>query len=303
MGENQRGGGELLRKRRDHTAAYLLLLPALALFGVFVIYPFIYGAYISLHKWDGFGAMQFTGLSNYVRALKDSDLLKALWHNVLYAVGTVSGKLLVSFTLAMLLNRKFKGTTFFRAIFFVPVVLSFVTVGTLWQRIYDPVLGLLDNFLMSLHIISKPIQWLADPKLALWSLVLVDIWKWAGYHAVLFLAGLQTIPDELYESAAIDGANAWRRLTNITLPQLRSMILMNMTIALMGAFSVFDLVFTMTKGGPYKSTDVILTYMYTKTFGGSNSNFGYGSAVAYILFAIILVITIFQTRLMNRGEE
>jgi ABC-type sugar transport system permease subunit len=288
--------------KRQNGIAYLLLLPLLVLFGLFTVYPFFYGVFISLHKWDGFTPKIFIGLDNYLRALKDTTLYAAALHNVQYALGTVSGKLFFSFILALLMQRSFRGTTFFRAVFFVPVVLATTTVGVLWSRIYDPVLGLLDILLTRVHLISEPILWLGDPKLAIWSLVIVDLWKWVGYHAVIFLAGLTTIPEELYESAAIDGANYVQKLFFITLPELRGIILMNMTIALMGAFSVFDIVYIMTKGGPYKSTEVILTYMYTQTFAAGNTNYGYGSTIAMLLFLIILVVTMTMTRVMNRED-
>jgi ABC-type sugar transport system permease subunit len=280
----------------------VLLLPLIILFGAFTVYPFLYGIFISLHQWDGFGTQKFIGLNNYIHALTDKALYAAAIHNVQYALGTVTGKLLFSFLMALLMQRVFRGVTFFRAVFFVPVVFSTTTVGVLWGRIYDPILGLLDNFLMKIGIISEPILWLGEPKLAIWSLVIVDLWKWIGYHTVIFLAGLTTIPDELYESASIDGANALHKVFFITIPQMRGIILMNMTIALMGAFSVFDIVYIMTKGGPYKSTEVILTYMYNQTFEAGNTNYGYGSTIAMLLFLIILCITIIMNRQINRED-
>jgi ABC-type sugar transport system permease subunit len=292
----------LLGKKQNSTA-YILLAPLLILFGLFTIFPFVYGIFISFHQWDGFTPKKFIGLNNYIRAFTDESLYSAVSHNVQYAIGTVSGKLLFSFMLALLMQSHFKGVTFFRAVFFVPVVLSTTTVGVIWSRIYDPILGLLDNFLIGIKLIKDPILWLGEPKLAIWSLVIVDLWKWIGYHAVIFLAGLTTIPDELYESASIDGANYIQKLFFITIPQLRGIILMNMTIALMGAFSVFDIVYIMTKGGPYKSTDVILTYMFNQTFEGGNTNYGYGSTIAMILFLIILAITIIMNKIMNRAAD
>ena len=291
-----------LRTRKSYEA-YILIAPAFLLFGVFILYPLVFGFGVSFFKWDGFNPMQFVGVSNYIEAFNDPAFVAALGHNAQYAIGSVVGKILISFVIAYLLNRRFRGQTFFRAIFFAPVVLSFVAVGALWQRLYDPILGIINQFLQGINVIDQPIQFLADPKLALWSLVFVDVWKWTGYHAVLFLAGLQTIPEDLYESSSLDGANAWQKLIHITIPQIRSIILLNVTIALMGAFSVFDLVYVMTKGGPYQSTNVILTYMYEKTFASSSSNFGFGSSVAFIMFAIILVITIGQTKAMSKTDS
>lgn len=292
-----------MNRRKDSIIAYILLSPALLLYSVFIFCPFLYGFFISLNQWDGFTDMKFVGLSNYLGILKDELFYNAAWHNVLYAAGTVIGKVGISLFIALLLNRRGKGLTFFRVVFFFPVVMSFVAIGVLWQRMYDPNLGLLDMFLLKTGIVSRPIEWLADPGLALWSLVMVDIWKWAGYHTVLFLAGLKTIPTDMYESSYIDGAGSWKKFRYITIPQLMPVTLINITVSLMGAFSVFDLVYIMTKGGPYRSTEVMMTYMYDTTFGGSGSNFGYGSAVAYILFVFILIITIIHTKFMNKQDS
>jgi ABC-type sugar transport system permease subunit len=292
-----------MTSKKTNLEAYVLLTPALLLFGVFILYPFVFGLGISFFKWDGFNPMRLVFFDNYIKALKDPVFMAAVGHNVQYAVGSVTGKILLSFLIALLLNRRIGGQTFFRAIFFAPVVLSFVAVGALWQRLYDPILGIINLFLQGIDVIREPIQFLADPRLALWSLVLVDIWKWTGYHVVLFLAGLQTIPEDLYEAGSIDGANWWQGLIYITIPQLRSITLLNITIALMGAFSVFDLVYVMTKGGPYQSTNVILTYMYEKTFASSSSNFGFGSSIAFLMFIIILGITIVQTKRMSKANS
>lgn len=279
-----------------------MLLPALALFITFICYPMFYGFFISLNRWDGFSDMKFVGFQNYLGIFKDQLFYNSFLHNVIFALGSVFGKVVLALLIAILLNRRFKGVTFFRGVFFTPVVISFVAIGLLWQRLYDPNLGLIEQFLASLKLIKEPVGWLADPKIALWAVILVDIWKWTGYHTVLYLAGLQTIAKELYESAEIDGANAWQQLWYITLPELRPVTIINVTIATMGAFSVFDLVFMLTNGGPFNSTHVMLTYMYQITFGGSDSNFGYGSAVAYIVLAIIFAISLVQSKIMTQDE-
>lgn len=291
------------RVKRNNIAAYFFLSPAILLFGIFTVYPFLYGLFVSLNQWDGFSDMKFIGLRNYAGILKDELFYGAMSHNAIFAVSSTIGKVGAALFIALLLNRKFKGVTLFRGIFFTPMVISCVAIGVLWQRIYDPNLGLLDMFLMKTGVFKQPVEWLADPNLALFSLVIVDMWRWTGYHIVLFLAGLQTIPRDVYESSEIDGTTRWQQFRYITLPQLSSITLLNITISMMGAFSLFDLVYIMTKGGPYHSTNVLLTYMYDITFGGTDSNFGYGSSVAYILFAMILVFTVIQTKIMNAQDS
>jgi len=290
------------RARKNTVLAYAFLTPALILFFTFIVYPFIYGFYISLNKWNGFGPMKFVGFNNYASVLKDGLFYTSLLHNVIYALISVVGKVGLALLLALLLNHSLKGISVFRGIFFTPVVISFVAVGILWQRIYDPNIGLLDGLLQTLGLMHTPIDWLGNPNLSLFSIILVDIWKWTGYHTVIYLAGLQIISRDFYESADIDGATAWQKLRYITLPQLRQMTIINITIACMGAFSVFDLVYIMTNGGPYQSTSVLLTYMYNITFASSNSNFGYGTTVAYLLFVIILAISIVQIKNMNAKD-
>ena len=293
---------KLSKTFRDNFEGYLLTSPALVLYILFVLTPLIFGFYVTLHDWDGFTTMKFVGLKNYVTLLKNPTTWTVISHNLQYAAGTVLGKNILAIFLALLLNRKFKGVTIARTIYFIPVVMSFVAIGVLWSWLYNPTFGLINAILLNLNLISSPILFLGEPGLALNSLIFVDIWRWTGYHMVIILAGLQTVSADLYEAADIDGANAVNKLFSITIPQITPMIITNLTISTMGAFSVFDLVHVMTKGGPYNSTHVLSTYMYTITFG-SESRFGYGSSVAYILLAIILIISLGQSWLMKKTDN
>jgi raffinose/stachyose/melibiose transport system permease protein len=292
----------LTRKLRNTLTAYMLLFPALILFLIFVLIPFIYEFWISLHQWDGFGEMKFIGVHNYVALVKDTQFYSALKHNLLYALGTVTGKVFFALVIALLLNGAFRGVVFFRTVFFLPAVMSFVAIGILWQWIYNPSFGMLDAILTHLGIIKIPIQWLGQSKTALLSLIIVDIWRWTGYHMVLFLAGLQNIQKDLYEAAEVDGASPIQKLFYITLPQLKTITLLNITISAMGAFNVFDIIYVMTDGGPYNSTNVLLTYMYKQTFGASN-DFGYGTTIAFALFLIILIITFIHIRIVEKDQR
>jgi ABC-type sugar transport system permease subunit len=295
----------VVKKRRDFLSGYLMLMPALILFGGFVAYPLVYGFIISLNQWDGFGPMTFVGLRNYVNVVKDELFSLSLSHNVEYALISVPVKIVLSLCMALLLNSGIKGLTLFRGIFFTPVVVSFLAIGLMFQLMLDPNVGVVNSVLLRLHIVDEPILFLANPNIALLSIIGVDIWKWTGYQTVVFLAGLQTIPGELYESSDIDGATGWQKLRLITLPMMRSVTIINVTLCTMGAFSVFDLVFVMTNGsgGPINSTQVLMTYMYKITFGGTDSNMGFGSTVAYILFAIIFAISYLQSRAGSRKKN
>jgi raffinose/stachyose/melibiose transport system permease protein len=278
----------------------LLLLPALLLFLVFTFYPVIVGFYYSMLEWDGFSKATFVGFGNYQRAFLDKFVWQSLSHNVYYAFMTVIGKLALGFFLAVLLNQKLKGITFYRTALFLPIVLSFVAVGILWTWIYNPVFGLFNALLGKLGFPTN-IAWLGDARFALISLVTVDIWKWFGYHMVLFVAGLQNISGDLYEAAKVDGATRMQSFRRITLPLMMPILMINMTLATMGAFNVFDIVYVMTNGGPYHATEMIMTYTYTQAF--QFHSFGYGAAISYLLLAFIAIVTFIQIRIMRRYDN
>lgn len=280
---------------------YLWVLPALALFAVFRLYPMAFGLYISLFDWDGVKPMSFVGLQNYVEVItQDVQFRLALLNNAIYAVGTVSGKNLLAIALAVVINQQIKGRTFFRVILFMPVVMSFVVIGLLWSWIYNYQFGLLNNGLEFLGLAALKQDWLGSPSTALYSLIGVDIWKWYGFHMVIYLAGLQSIPHELYEAAMIDGASAWQRFRRVTLPLLQPVTIVNVTLSLMGAFNVFDLVYVMTEGGPAGATNVVLIHTYVQGF--KFYRMGYGTAISYVLLLIVTAISSLQIWLMSRHQ-
>jgi multiple sugar transport system permease protein/raffinose/stachyose/melibiose transport system permease protein len=248
--------------RLQSLAPYLWILPAAAIYFVFKLAPMIGGLYLAMLRWDGIEPATFVGLQNFARMLDDELIGTALLHNALYAVGTVIGKLTISLFLALLLNQALRARGVYRTALFLPVVMSFVVVGILWSWLFNTQFGLVNSLFRALHLDFLIVDWLGDPKIALRSLMLVDIWKLYGFHMVIFLAGLQTIPNELYESARIDGASRLRQLVAITLPLLQPVMLVNVTLALMGGFNVFDIPYVMTEGGPANSTRMALHIYY-----------------------------------------
>lgn len=271
---------------------------------VFTVYPFFYGIYISFCEWGGFGSPEFIGIDNYIKIFSDSNVFSALSHNVIYAFGTVVIKLVFGFLIALILNKKLRGITVFRTILFTPVVISFIAIGAMWVWILDPTMGLLNNFLISIGVMdpTKVVAWLGDPKTALLSLMVIDLWKWMGYHIVLFLAGLQTIPSDLYEAGEIDGANGFQRMRYITIPQMKNVFYMNLAFCLTGGFNVFDVVMATTEGGPYGTTEVISKYIYDTSFGSTNQ-FGYAMAISMFVFVMMLIVTLLILRSMRKAEE
>ena len=289
----QAGGKSLL--------AYFFLAPAVLLYFTFKILPMIAGIYLALLRWNGLDPPVFIGLQNFAKLAKDELILSALWHNVEYALGTVVSKITLSLFLAILLNQGLKAQGFYRTALFMPVVMSFVVVGILWTWLYDAQFGIINQLLTTMGLKFLIADWLGDPKVALRSLIVVDIWKWYGFHMVIFLAGLQGIPQQLYEAARIDGASRWRQFTRITLPLLQSVMLVNVTTSLMGGFNVFDIPMVMTEGGPANSTLVAALHIYIRGF--KFYRFGYSAAMSYALLILVTLIAAIQIKLMSRDVE
>jgi ABC-type sugar transport system permease subunit len=276
---------------------YTWVAPAVAVFFVFTLLPLIVGFWLSFVSWDGITKVQGVGFQNYVGVFQDSIFWHAIEHNAIYAVGTVVGKTVLSLVLAVLLNQSLPGRAIFRTALFLPVVLSFVVVGLLWNWIYDYNFGLVNGFLGVVGLSSLKQQWLGNQSLALGALIVVDIWKWFGFHMVIFLAGLQSIPAELYEAARIDGANAWDSFWRVTLPLLRPITMINVTLATLGAFNVFDLVYVMTTGGPAYATNVAMMDIYTQAF--QFYRFGYAAAMSFVLLALVSAIALVVLRTLS----
>jgi len=287
-------------RRGPSLGPYLWVLPAAFLYFVFKLAPMVAGVYLAFLRWDGIEPARFVGLQNFARMAEDEVIGLALVHNAEYALGTVVGKTVLSLFLALLLNQALRGRAFYRTALFMPVVMSFVVVGILWAWLYNAQFGLVNSLLRALHLDGLILDWLGDFRVALWSLMAVDVWKWYGFHMVIFLAGLQTIPTELYEAARIDGASRWRQFTSITLPLLQPVMLVNVTLSLMGGFNVFDIPYVMTEGGPANSTIVMALHIYLRAF--KFYRFGYGAALSYLLLFLVTIIAAIQIKLMSRDS-
>ena len=280
---------------------YLMCLPAVILFTLFVILPFVEGCRVSLFKWDGFSNMKWVGLKNYANVMHDDVFWLAMKNTFVYAILVTVMKNVIALALAYVLARKFPLRTLFRTGIYMPVTLSYVVIGALWTWIYNPTFGLLNALLKVLGLEHLIVGWLSDSRVALYSVVAVDVWKWIGYHMVLYLAGLQAISQDLYEAAALDGANGWQKFVNITIPQLNSTIVVNVLMSLTGAFaSNFDIVNILTGGGPMHATEVSLTYIMTTAF--KYNSMGKANAMSMILFLLVFLFGFAQLRIMSRED-
>jgi ABC-type sugar transport system permease subunit len=285
------------RRWRARLEPYVWITPALAVFFIFTLLPLFVGLWLSFVTWDGIAPVHPVGLRNYADVLRDSTFWQAVVHNAIYAVGTVVGKVVLALVLAVLLNQALPGRAIFRTVLFLPVVLSFVVIGLLWSWIYNYNFGLINGVLGLVGLPGLKQDWLGDSAIALGALIVVDIWKWFGFHMVIYLAGLQSIPGELYEAARIDGASSWQSFWRITLPLLQPITLINVTLATLGAFNVFDLVYVMTEGGPVNSTNVAMMDIYLQAF--QFYRFGYAAAMSFVLLVLVSTISLVLVRVLR----
>jgi multiple sugar transport system permease protein len=285
--------------RRKYIALAVLLLPSLIGMFTFVMLPVLSSLVLSFAEWDLIGELRWIGLDNYVTALSDPTVLGALGHTLLFIAGYLPAVVALALGLALLLNRKLRGRVVFRAVYFVPVVTSWVAVSLIWKWLLNPQYGLV-NYGLALVGIKGP-GWLFDPSWAMAGIVLTSIWKDVGFVAVIYLAGLQDIPENLYEAASLDGATPWQRFWTITLPMLAPTTFFVTTISLISSFQVFDQVWIMTGGGPAGATSVMVEQIYKNAF--SYYKMGYASAISWVLFALIFIVTLAQNFAQRRLDR
>lgn len=294
--------GRLSRHWVQYRAGYLFVLPALVLYSIFMIYPFLQSIYLSFTDWNGATAVKnWVGLDNYQRLFEDDLLWKSLWHNLIWIVIGTMSPLAIGFLLAVLLSNRPKGFTLFRTVFFLPQVLSTVIIALVWQWIYNPIFGLLNQVLDDTGLESWSRGWLGDTTWALYAVLAAAIWATIGFVFVIFLAGLQNVSRDLIEAATLDGANGWQRFWDVTVPQMANVITVVAALLLIGGFSVFDIIFVMTGGGPANSTEVIATYAYTEAF--TQNHVGYASTLTLVMTGITLIASVIFIRLRERGGE
>jgi raffinose/stachyose/melibiose transport system permease protein len=279
---------------------WVFIAPALVIYTVIVVYPMIYSSYLSLFRWDGISPRKvFVGLQNYVILLTQNEVFWiALKNNAVWLVASLLLPTSIGLGFALILNSKFRGSHVFRSIFYFPAVLSLAVVGLIWTWIYHPDLGLLNQALSSAGLKSLTRNWLSDPQIALYPVIIAATWNAVGLPMLLFLAGLQTVPEELLEAAKIDGASPIRRFLLVTFPLLRETTLIVLAITAINALKAYDIVYAMTNGGPANRTQLLSTWMYFLTY--NYNTVGQGTAIAVILFAITLIFAIPYIRFMTR---
>lgn len=277
---------------------YLMILPALFFYAVFILYPVVGSTILSFHKWDGAGAKLFVGVANYLQAFGDRIVWMSFRNNVVYTMGIILLGVFPGLILAVLLARKLAGRSAFQSIFFFPRLLTQVIVAIVWGWIFNPIFGLLNYSLRTVGLGFLAKGWLGDPQFALWAIIVAGAWTYFGFCMVIFLAGLQNTDPTLYDAARIDGANAFQTFLYVTIPQIRHVITMVVIYTVIDSFKVFDLVYILTQGGPGNSTQIMATYIYQKSF--RENYFGYGASVAVLLTIFILVVSVLFLRYRER---
>jgi ABC-type sugar transport system permease subunit len=292
----------MVGSREQTRAAILFVLPALLLYLVFMVWPFLQSFWFAATDWNGATATKtFVGLANFAELARDELFRLALRNNLIWVIiGTIS-PLVIGMFLALLLWRQPKGFTFFRTVFFLPHILLTVVIGIIWSWIYNPIFGILNTWLDGIGLEDVSRGWLGDPSTALYAVLVAAIWAEVGFVFVILLAGLQNVSRDLLEAATIDGANAWQRFWDVTLPQLANVLNVVVALLLIGGFNVFDIIFVMTQGGPANATQTMATMTYDQAF--TLNRVGYGSAISLVMTAISLIASVVFLKLRERGEE
>lgn len=279
--------------------AYSMLIPALVILGIFVFYPIVAAAYMSLTSWDGFNPeMPFVGLDNYLNLAKNPEFWNSLTVTVIYAAGVSVLSVLTGLVFDILLDAPIRGRGIYRTIYFLPVVTSSVAVAIVWKYMLDDS-GLVNNWLGHLGITGP--DWLQNRWIALAALTLLTVWKNLGFNIVLYLTALQGLPRSVFEAAEIDGANKLQQIRFMTVPLLRPMTFFVVVQALINSFQAFDLVYVFTEGGPRGGTDVLGMMMYRQAF--RLGNFGYGTAISLVTLVLVLVVTLVQWKFSETEQK
>ncbi len=292
-------GQSLKRKTLVQLTPYLFLLPALTVLGIAVFYPAFQAFSLSFTQYelDLTQAPQWVGLKNFQKLLTDQVFWQTVRNSFLYLIGAVPVLVTVPLGLAILVNQKLRGIHWFRMAYYTPVVISMVVAGIAWKALYAS--NGIFNQLLQLIGFKEGIPWLTSPELALWSVMLVTIWKGLGYYMVIYLAGLQAIPEDLYEAAAIDGSDGWQKHWDITIPLMRPYLLLVAVISSISAMKVFEEVYIMTQGGPLNHSKTVVYYVYERAFQDLDIN--YASAIGLVLFLFILILSIINLKISRNA--
>lgn len=278
-------------RRRQVRAAWLFLAPSLIILGIFIVYPMTQALYLSFTDYDVLNPAKWVGLANYQELLGDDAFRNALVNTLYYAAVATPVSVALALGCALLLNRRFPLRGFGRTAVFLPVVVGLAIVAIAWGFLLDPDIGLLSYWLGKIGLTASS-GWVRDPTLAMPAVIIVGVWKNIGFYMVIYLAGLQSIPRDLYEAAEVDGASPWQRFRNVTWPLLANQTMLVTILCAIATLQAFDQIFVMTHGGPFFRTETLVMLIYRQGF--SEFRFGYAAAISWALVLLILILSIFQ---------
>ena len=277
----------------------MYILPALLLVSVLIFIPLILTGYYGLMDWDGIGDMEFVGLENYINAIQDAKFWDSAWHSILLAMfSTLS--LVIYLAISLILASKIKGANLLRKIYLIPMLLSSVAIAQLWIKVFNPSNGILNTMLRWVGVENPPL-WLSDTSIVLYAIFIPILWQYAGFYILIYYAALKNIPESLIEAAKIDGATPLQIALKVKLPLIMGVVKVTIVLAIVGSLKYFDLIYVMTEGGPNGSSEVMASYMYKLAF--SSNNFGYGSAIGFLLLVITLIVTFIINKLTASKDE
>ena len=285
--------------KKNNWAAYLFILPLILLSFVMIYYCIIRTVMVSFTDWNGMtDTMNFVGLKNYAKLVKDKTFWTAVVNNIIFFFGTVFVQAAVGFLLAVLLKKKLPGSNVFKAVYFMPIAMATSITTAIFKIIMDPTNGSLNNFLRAIHLDMFAVSWLGDKRYALLSVIIVNIFQWMGFSMITYYAGLMALPDDVYEAAKIDGAGFWRTTVSVTFPMLKGTTNVLLILGIVGSLKTFDIVKLLTAGGPGRSTTVLNTYLYEKAFKDFNA--GGAAAIGVAILIIAMIMSFLQIKL---GKE
>ena len=275
--------------RKKRRTAWLFILPAAIIYLSVVITPVFYSVIISFFKWNGISRLEFVGLNNFFNLFRDPLFIKAISNNFIWIILSLFGTMTVALALAVMLNRKFFGRTFFRGFFYFPAIIAGIATALIWRWIYNPTFGFINQMLVILGINFQQ-SWISSPQSSLYAVFIASLWQSVGQPMIFFLAGLQTVPEEVLEAATIDGASNMRRFMVVTVPMMKETFVIVIANLVVGAMRVFDIVMGLTAGGPNNATQMMSTYMYSQTF--RYNNVGYGTAIAVLMVVFMMMVIV-----------
>lgn len=285
----------------DKKAIFLFTFPTLLIMVIIVIVPIFISSYYSLLEWDGIGKGSFIGLANYKEMLSDERMWSGVWNSFIFAILSLFVQIPISLVIALIIGKGVKGEKFYRTVYFIPVIISTVVIGQLWMKIYNADYGLLNTLLKNIGLSSLAQDWLGQETTALICCFIPILWQYVGYHMLIMYAGIKGISPDINEAALIDGATSVQTARYITIPMLKPVLKICMTFSLIGALKVFDLIYVLTNGGPFFSTEVPSIYMYTTIF--DSFNYGYGSSVSVFIIVECFIGLLLLNLLFRERKE